>query len=334
MRGYELLDKMALIDLSYLEAADVRVAKKNHCWIRWGALAACLCLIVGFVMYECTKFYERYTEDIYCFCLDESYPNVYMAISNETLKQLGLQSYKIKKADIGEKMGVTSECQNEKMNGRPVYHFAKYPDKDFICIVDAPSGYAFYTAGLFKGIRETETVGTSSDLIFEAYGLPESIEKTEIYTGETYLFDIADPQITENIFALLSGKSNIGSKAYHQHQAQVWYEAYGNDDIVYDPQTGTCGVRTKDSDKSLPFSADESGSTVAQNAAPPGWSVYEKARALWNKDMRTIVITTVRGYRININYFPSTRIFNIMGGYYELSEEESETFNDLLQINQ
>ena len=332
MKGSDLLEKMNLIDPAYIEAADVQTCKKKTVWLRWGTLAACLCLIVGLIVYECIKAYEPYTEVIHSFCLDESYPNVYVAISNESLKRLGLQNYKIKKKDLGEKMGITSNCQDEKLNGHPVYHFAKYPDKDFICIVDTPSGYAFYTADWFKGIWETETVGTSSDFIFSAYGLSESVEKMEIYAGNEYLFDITDPQATENIFAILSGKNNIGSKAYHQRKAQVWYEAYGNDDIVYDPQTGTCGVRVKDSIESPISSTDENGNTVMQNTSPPGLAVYEKACALWNKDMRTAVITTVRGYRIHVNYFPSTRIFKIMGGYYEISAEEATALQSLLAI--
>lgn len=44
MRGNELLDKLELIDPAYVEAADVPPKKKH--WRKWGALAACLCLIV------------------------------------------------------------------------------------------------------------------------------------------------------------------------------------------------------------------------------------------------------------------------------------------------
>lgn len=46
MKGNELLEKMALIDPAYLEAADA-VPKRKISWARFGALAACLCLITG-----------------------------------------------------------------------------------------------------------------------------------------------------------------------------------------------------------------------------------------------------------------------------------------------
>lgn len=45
MRGNEFLDKMELIDPTYVEAADVK-PKKKRAWLRWGATAACLGLIV------------------------------------------------------------------------------------------------------------------------------------------------------------------------------------------------------------------------------------------------------------------------------------------------
>ena len=45
MRGNELLDNMELVDAAYVEAADATPKKKA--WIRWTAMAASLCLIVG-----------------------------------------------------------------------------------------------------------------------------------------------------------------------------------------------------------------------------------------------------------------------------------------------
>ena len=47
MRGNELLDKMELIDPAYIEAADAAPNKRKSAWAKWGAAAACLCLICG-----------------------------------------------------------------------------------------------------------------------------------------------------------------------------------------------------------------------------------------------------------------------------------------------
>ena len=45
MRGNELLDKMEFIDSAYIESADAKPKKKKSVWIKWGAIAACLCLV-------------------------------------------------------------------------------------------------------------------------------------------------------------------------------------------------------------------------------------------------------------------------------------------------
>ncbi len=47
MRGNEFLDKMELIDPAYIEAANAKPGKKKKIWIKWAAVAACLCIIAG-----------------------------------------------------------------------------------------------------------------------------------------------------------------------------------------------------------------------------------------------------------------------------------------------
>lgn len=47
MRGDELLDKMALIEPAFVEAADVRVVPTRRRSIGWVAVAACLCVAVA-----------------------------------------------------------------------------------------------------------------------------------------------------------------------------------------------------------------------------------------------------------------------------------------------
>ena len=50
MRGNEFLDKMELIDPAYVEAADKKPVKQRGAWIKWGATAACLFLVVSGVL--------------------------------------------------------------------------------------------------------------------------------------------------------------------------------------------------------------------------------------------------------------------------------------------
>ena len=46
MRGTEFLDKMELIDPAYVEAAEAEPKKKKNVWVKWGAIAACLCFVI------------------------------------------------------------------------------------------------------------------------------------------------------------------------------------------------------------------------------------------------------------------------------------------------
>lgn len=46
MRGTELLDKMELIDPVYVEAADEQPKKRKNVWVKWGAMAACLGIVI------------------------------------------------------------------------------------------------------------------------------------------------------------------------------------------------------------------------------------------------------------------------------------------------
>lgn len=45
MRGNELLDKMELINPAYVEAADTNPKGRKNTWVKWGAAAACFCLV-------------------------------------------------------------------------------------------------------------------------------------------------------------------------------------------------------------------------------------------------------------------------------------------------
>lgn len=47
MNGHQLLNAMEWIDPRYIEAADAPPPKRRSHWVRWGAMAACLCLALG-----------------------------------------------------------------------------------------------------------------------------------------------------------------------------------------------------------------------------------------------------------------------------------------------
>ena len=143
----------------------------------------------------------------------------YFGISFDERKEFGLigedeiglteeNSYKITEEDIGEFMGTVIEGEG-KIVGSKVFHFAKYPDSDKICIIETPEGFEFYTGLIFKQLE----TGESSDLIFETFGFPENLEKAEVqYAFDYTAFEITDEAETEQIFEIFSGKENIGDE--------------------------------------------------------------------------------------------------------------------------
>ncbi len=50
MRGTEFLDKMELIDFSYVEEADRMPVRNRYMWLRWGSMAACAVLVTAFCL--------------------------------------------------------------------------------------------------------------------------------------------------------------------------------------------------------------------------------------------------------------------------------------------
>ncbi len=50
MNENDFLDKMELIDPAYVEAADKAPKKKRAAWLKWGAVAACLCVAAAIVV--------------------------------------------------------------------------------------------------------------------------------------------------------------------------------------------------------------------------------------------------------------------------------------------
>ena len=49
MRGHELLETIENLDPAYIEAAACKPRVKRLGWIKWGALAACLCFVLAMV---------------------------------------------------------------------------------------------------------------------------------------------------------------------------------------------------------------------------------------------------------------------------------------------
>lgn len=317
MTGNELLDKLSLIDPAYVEEADREPKKKNYSWLKFGALAACLCLIIiGVVLQrEPTDRIQNIVSNhllAFPISLDSTPAALYHPISFEDRQKYGLvpadaigldesNTYHITESDLGEWMGAVTSCGDESLIGCDVYHFAKYPDKDSICIVDTPTGYAFYVC---HWLYTEPAIGDTADVLLAVYDLPQSLETMELLTPSLQpIKEITDTAAMDAVFALISGKTNMGLAESNRRFAQAWYEAYGNDDVFFSEEAGYCKYRDAAS--------------------------VEKAQALWTEGGQVILITTERGYQMMIDFFPAVGVVSIGNGYYELTAAETELLRSL-----
>ena len=328
MRGTELLYKMELIDPAFVEAAEAAPQRARSKRLMWGSLAACFFLLVGifaavrsgaFPNIQAGKPGASATpgqapfDVAYSLRLEGNETVVYGPIDFEDCLRYGLVPQNaagldhpliITEADLGEFMGTVTGCYDTALNGCRVYHYARYPEKDTICIVDTPQGYAFYSC---KYLYYDAAVGASSDELFSLYGLPDSLEKMEILSqDDRLLYEITDEAQISAVFAILSGKTNIGLAASNLRYAQAWYDAYGNADVFFDEEHGY--------DEFIDV------------------ETYEEAHALWGRGCRHIRITTAKGFQLLIDYVPAVCSFNAQDSYYVLSREETEALNAILQI--
>lgn len=65
MRGNDLLDKMELVAPAFVEAADVEPIRKKHRWVKWGVMAACLCLAFSLTIPAMAAFIPAFYEGLY-----------------------------------------------------------------------------------------------------------------------------------------------------------------------------------------------------------------------------------------------------------------------------
>ena len=295
------------------EAAGCDCKKKSR-WLKWGPIAACIGLILIVAMSGGENgVLDNYSEEqAYGFDLDGNGRTIFFPISFDDRIRYGLVSegevglnkdniYQITEDDLGDPMGTAGNCGDEALNGSKVYHYAKFPEYDSICIVDTPNGYVFYTC---NSLNVAVGIGETSDILFSAYGLPDSLTRMEILAPDfQYLFDIRDDAVINSIFELLFGKSNSGLEANERRFAQLWYDTYGNDDVSY---------------------SEESQGCVYKNVAD-----IDKAQELWTNGECLIQITIDKGYQFYIDYFPSIRTFSCCNGYYELSPEEAAYLSTL-----
>lgn len=181
MNAKKFSDAMGELDSKYIdEALNYKKKAKKPVWIKWGAMAACLCLIVAgaftlphFIGNDIPSTPPVVEENAYGFTMEGS-DVLYLPISFSQRKTFGLidenvtgltdeNTYQITDDDLGGIMGIVGDSQDESIIGETVYHFIKFPSDDVICIVKVNGIYQFYVKEGVAGIEGTNNPDINID---------------------------------------------------------------------------------------------------------------------------------------------------------------------------
>ena len=181
MNAKKFSDAMSELDSKYIdEALNYKKKAKKPVWIKWGAMAACLCLIVAgaftlphFIGNDIPSTPPVVEENAYGFTMEGS-DVLYLPISFSQRKTFGLidenvtgltdeNTYQITDDDLGDIMGIVGDSQDESIIGETVYHFIKFPSDDAICIVKVNGIYQFYVKEGVAGIEGTNNPDINID---------------------------------------------------------------------------------------------------------------------------------------------------------------------------
>lgn len=188
MNAKKFSDAMSELDDKYIDEAinykkKVKKSRKKtnkHSMIKWGAMAACLCLIVAgaftlphFIGNDTPSTPPVAEENAYGFTMEGS-DVLYLPISFSQRKTFGLidenatgltdeNTYQITDDDLGDIMGIVGASQDESIIGETVYHFIKFPSDDAICIVKVNGIYQFYVKEGVAGIEGTNNPDINID---------------------------------------------------------------------------------------------------------------------------------------------------------------------------
>ncbi len=188
MNAKKFSDAMSELDDKYIDEAinykkKVKKSRKKtnkHSMIKWGAMAACLCLIVAgaftlphFIGNDTPSTPPVAEENAYGFTMEGS-DVLYLPISFSQRKTFGLidenatgltdeNTYQITDDDLGDIMGIVGDSQDESIIGETVYHFIKFPSDNAICIVKVNGIYQFYVKEGVAGIEGTNNPDINID---------------------------------------------------------------------------------------------------------------------------------------------------------------------------
>ena len=328
MKKEDFCDVMGEIQEDFILEAREKVQKRH--WGRWVVLAACLCLAV---VLASTRWQPSTTntEAVACGFTMEAVPDaIYFPVTREEREQYNLAEAP-DEDDLGTIMGTVTSCVDASLIGSSVYHVAAYPALDSLCIVASPDGYTYYLCeALYASAAEGETLS----VLLEVYGLPDSLTSVEVLEKDfTPLYTLENSETIDTMFDILSTTVNQGREAGERRFADVWYAAYGNDDVRYSEAEGHCVFAADETPSEPVAETDDEGNIVVSNSRPPSESVYDKAQALWTAGERILRLTTAQGFSLELDFFPSIQAIFCNDGCFILTDSQSETLAELLETS-
>ena len=328
MKKEDFCDVIGEIRADFVLEAREKV-KVRH-WRRWGVLAACLCLVAVLASVRWQPSTTNTEAVAYGFAMDAVPGATYFPLTWEEK-----QKYKLPESpaedDLGAIMGAVTSCEDETLIGSSVYHAAAYPTLDSLCIVASPRGYAYY---LCEALSVSAMEGETLNALLEVYGLPDTLAAAEVLEKDfTPLHTLEDPQKIDTMFAILSTVVNQGKEAGERRFADAWYAAYGNDEVRYSEAEGHCVFAASEAPSEPVTEMDGEGNIVVSNSRPPSESVYDKAQALWTAGERILRLTTVQGFSLELDFFPSILAIFCCDGCFMLTGTQSETLAAILEAS-
>lgn len=316
--------------------------KKKYTWLRWAVLAACVCLLAVVWMTRKPPVPDVPAQDAtgancYFYINGDTQTHYEEATAMELVRYslmpkggLGKVSrYEVQEADIGEPMGIVTShtrifYEQEEMDLKecPVYHFAKYPQENSICIIQTPWGYRLFTS-------EWKTASASfrgnSSLMIRAGRFPRSVEEMELWSFDAEITAPLKTSVAKKLFAILEDKPNIGREAFEKRFVQLWKDTYGTDEVYYDEYNRCYMVKELDEPVPDPYGGEPDYTNYA---------VVEKSYKLFREDSCLIWITTDTEYTCSLEYVPSIGGVSWWDEYYVLTASEVAQINELLQIEE
>lgn len=161
MRGNEFLDKMELIDPSYIEGADVMVSKKKSVLIRLGVVAACL----AFTVFAGAKILSHENKKI----INSDMPMLSVSEITSTMGYEGYTAY-----DISELVNANPWNEDFKLSTLPVYQNTfNYDENNFESGVDLDKIRKFI-------LEIANRAGLDENNLTVTYDTPDEEEKQKI----------------------------------------------------------------------------------------------------------------------------------------------------------